>query len=505
MKYSKSAVILGIILCFTAFNNTALWHRLPPIIQAQQRKAVQLTLFRGVYGNLTLNLLEANNSEQWSFLRDLLEGLVIYDPAGNVIPAVAEKWQSSDNQNWLISLRTEAKWSNGEGVTAFDFVSAWQQLALSDSPLKSYLGFMNLANADAVINKRLPVDQLGVKASDEHTLKLILDKPTPYLPQMLAHIALLPHYFGDTQGFVGNGAYQFAGKVDNQLYLKRNPYYWRADKVYFKRVNYRKIDVNQPIRNIDLIENMQQKVETVQQFPKLCSYFYEFNFNHPLLKERTIRKALVSMVSSNNIVSNEKVLVMPTHHFLPQNMQVGDENNWSPVIIETLLQQYKISEKNPLILHLSYEQDSPHVSIANRLIRAWSQSDLIHIKAEPMDKTRLSERRAKGDFDIIRSGWCADYNDPMAFLSLLYSHSPDNKMNYHNKKVDELLEQALSAAISTEDRTTLYQQIAQIASEDFVFLPIFQYITPVYIAASIQGYQKNNPTGVIYSKDLYRQ
>ena len=145
----------------------------------------QHLLLRGGYKDFVLNPVQAEDVTQVALLRDLFEGLVIYDPRGNVIPAVAESWQTKDNKTWTFSLRQDAKWSNGEPVTAQQFVASWQALATSASPLKSYLAYMNLANADAVLKGELPADRLGIVAENDRTLLLSLDKVTPYLPQML--------------------------------------------------------------------------------------------------------------------------------------------------------------------------------------------------------------------------------------------------------------------------------------------------------------------------------
>ena len=111
----------------------------------------QHLLLRAGYKDFVFNPAQAEDVTQVALLRDLFEGLVIYDPQGKVIPAVAESWQTKDNKTWTFILRQEAKWSNGEPVTAQQFVASWQALATSASPLKSYLAYMNLANADAVL------------------------------------------------------------------------------------------------------------------------------------------------------------------------------------------------------------------------------------------------------------------------------------------------------------------------------------------------------------------
>ena len=233
-------------------------------------------LVRGVYSDLVLNPSQAVNAEQFAFLRDLFEGLVIYDPRGNVIPAVAESWQTSDNKTWKFSLRQDAKWSNGEPVTAQQFVASWQALVTSNSPLKHYLAYINLANAESVLKGKLPADKLGISAENDRTLRLTLDKATPYLPQMLAHISLLPQYLAPHKGIVTNGAYQVAGQENHFIHLEKNPHYWAQDKVSFKHVDYQKIVTQQDPIALDLVINP-SKTERAQYFPQLCTYFYAFS------------------------------------------------------------------------------------------------------------------------------------------------------------------------------------------------------------------------------------
>ena len=204
-------------------------------------------IVRGVYSDLFLNPQQASNIDQVAFLRDLFEGLVIYDTKGNIVPAVAENWQTQDNKTWQFTLRETAKWSNGEPVTAQQFVASWQALAKSNSPLKNYLAYMNLLNAGKVLKQELPPEALGIVAENDRTLRLTLDKPTPYLPHMLAHSSLLPQYLQPHEGIVSNGAYQVSGQQGELIHLEQNPHYWAKEKVSFKNVDYQKITAKQEV------------------------------------------------------------------------------------------------------------------------------------------------------------------------------------------------------------------------------------------------------------------
>lgn len=466
-------------------------------------------LRRAVYSDLVLNVAEVKQRDQMHLLHDISEGLVMLDRAGNAVPAVAEQWQSDDFKNWIFVFRPEVKWSNGEMLSAHDFVRSWQQLALSNNPLKQYLALLNLENAQDVLTQSVPVERLGITALDDQTLHLRLDKPVPYLPKMLAHTALLPQYLSQQsseQGkpFIGNGAYRLRQQQGDLVMLEKNPFYWNPTQAVFEQVRYRKMAANQSVEDVDWLDNPSFKHERIVYFPQLCTYFYEFNFRDPLLKQHAVRSALISMISVPDIVRNNPAMLTNSVNFLPQNMQFEQEKEWQPTLVEQLLLQNGVTETNPLVLKLSYDDQGVHPQIADWLGRAWAQSDLIRIKSEPLSYKQLLEKRAAGDFQLIRSGWCADYNDPSAFLNLLYSQSPDNKAAFSNENIDKLLEQTLSTEISEQERTALYRQITILVQQEKAILPIFQYMKPVYIHDSLAGYDVKNPTEVIYSKDLYR-
>lgn len=461
-------------------------------------------LVRGGYSDLVTTVQAIKNQEQTALLYDLYEGLTAYDPQGRVVPAVAESWQTQDNKNWLITLRKDSKWSNGELVTAEDFVKSWQQLALSDTPLKQYLLFLNLENAQAVIDHKLPANKLGVNAQNEYVLQIQLTKEVPYLPAMLAHVALLPQYQQDSSGNVANGAYYVVKSLPNQIQLTVNPHYRHADKIYFRELEYQKLATEQNLNDIDLLAQPKQITPNTIYLPSLCNYFYEFNFNHTMLQKRAVRKALVSMISAHNLVHQQTENMIIGSRFLPQSMLLNYNMAWEPVVVEQLLQQANITDKKPLKIKLSFENNGFHPEIARTLIQNWSQSDLIKVKAEALSSSQLSKKRADGDFQVVRSGWCGDYNEPSAFLNRFYSKSPDNKSGYRNEKVDKLLENTLEP-ISEQERTALYGKIFMLLQQDYAVLPIFQYSVPFYLNPTLLGVETNNPTQVIYSKDLSRR
>lgn len=501
----RSAVIFSIVFTVVACDKLDNLKPVSPQVEAPknpQLESNRVELKRGVYSDLTLQPWQAKNEEQTQLLRDLFEGLTAYDSQGNLIPAVAENWQTKDNKTWIFTLRENAKWSNGEAVTASDFVQSWQALSQSESSLKNYLAFMNLKNAKAVLEKTLTVESLGLFVENDRTLRIELDKASPYLPSMLAHVSLLPRYAKSTEMLISNGAYQLQSQAENQHILTANPYYWAKEKVIFQQVKYQKIAADTDLSDFDVVINPQKTVQNIQDYPQLCTYFYEFNLADPMLQKNTVRKAIASMVSTKNLVADITHL-HPSNTFLPKSMLGEQESVWEPVVAEQLLSQNQISETHPLKLRIRYDDSSLNQTIATRLNRQLSQSDLLRVENQGMSWQELQTARTKGDFQLIRSGWCADFNDPVAFLNLFYSKSPDNKNGYKNVEFDRLFEAAMTT-ISEKVRLENYAKLKEIVQQEHLVLPIFQYSTPVYLAPSIMGAQVNS-VGTIYSKDLWRK
>lgn len=503
----KSAVFFSVVFALSSCDKL----NSPKTTQSQSASSVlkeqqiqQNNRERLIRGTKFVPVLEpwlATEEEQTSLIRDLFEGLTAYDAKGDLVPAVAQSWSTKDNKNWTFILREGLLWSNGEPLTAQDFVLSWQALSQSESPFKSYLLYLNLKNAKAVLEKKQPLKNLGISAENNRTLRIELDKPTPYLPEMLAHIALLPQY-RELDLPVSNGAYMLSSRDEEGIHLIKNPYYWAKHSVSFKEVDYVSYEAK-PSRLFDIVWAEHSQTENIQYFPKLCGYFYEFNLNDPKLANPLVRKAIASLVSVTGITNNEMPNAIPSSYFLPKAMLQGQDSHWEPVVAEQLLAQSKITEKVPLVLKVSYDDVPLHRNIANRLARQLSESDLLRIETYPMTWQALQEKRAKGDFQLIRSGWCGDFNHPMAFLGLFYSKSPDNKSGYSNAKYDQLFEKALKST-SEKERSDIYLKLSEMIQQENLVLPLFQYSTAVYIAPSVMGV-KQNSNNTIYSKDLWRK
>ncbi len=204
----------------------------------------------------SLDPIKAVGLPEAQLARDLFEGLVNQDANGKVIPGVATRWQTSDNQTYIFHLRKDARWSNGDPVTAKDFVYSWQRLVEPKnlSPFAWFAQLAGIQNAEQIISGKLPADRLGVSAPDDYTLKVQLDKPVPYFVSLTANFSLFPvnkavveKYGNDwtkVGNLVGNGAFKLQERVVNEkLVLTPNDHYWDHAQTVLTKVTF--VPINQ--------------------------------------------------------------------------------------------------------------------------------------------------------------------------------------------------------------------------------------------------------------------
>ena len=475
-----------------------------PTLQAIPPEKSEYQLSRAIYSAyLQLDPQFVKVAADAAPVRDLLVGLVAYQRTGEIIPAMAQEWFSDDGKNWLFILTENARWSNGQPVTAEDFVASWQRLAdpQNGSPLAPYLVYMNVENAKQILSGEKAPETLGVQALNPYTLQIRLQQPQFNLPYMLAHAALLPTYQGkkpeEGQNFISNGSYKVLSRSKTQLTLQAVDLH-----IPFQKVNYQLISTIQNPDRFDILENpLATYHRHITSLPRLCTYFYEFNLADPLLQHKAVRQAIRTMVSSIEVSHGFGI---PNHFVLPKTMVMAQNSLQFKVSPEQLLNSIDIDAANPVQLTLTYDNQGYHNQIAQRIIRTLSQSDLFRIVPEEVSWHQLLQKRELRQFQLIRSGWCADHRDPVLFLLPFHSQSPDNKSGYHNEQVDEMLTQLKTQPLSPSEREQLILRIVYQLESDIAILPLFQYQRRIAFDPTIEGIDIENDSEVIYSKDLYR-
>ncbi|WP_276724708.1 peptide ABC transporter substrate-binding protein [Pantoea septica] len=516
-----------------------------PTLAAQPPAGAQLAAQQEIVRHIkdepaSLDPMKAVGLPEIQVIRDLFEGLTNQDAQGNIVPGVAESWSSSDNKTWIFTLRGNAKWSNGEPVTAQDFVYSWQRLVepKNSSPFAWFAGLAGISNAGAITKGEMPADRLGVSAVDAQHLKVTLDRPVPWFPALAANVALFPvpqrviASAGDgwtaPGKLVGNGAYQLESRVVNEkIVLTRNPAYWDdahsvLTKVTFIPINeessatkrYRAgdIDITESFpKNLyaQLKKTLPGEVYTPDQ---LGTYYYAFNTQKGATADARVRKALSWSIDRRIIA--EKVLgtgekpawrftpdvtagFKPSHSYIEQHSQ--QELNAQA---KALLAAAGYGPGRPLHLTLLYNTSESHQKIAIAVASMWKKNLGVQVTLQNQEWKTYIDSRNSGNFDVIRASWVGDYNEPSTFLSLLTSGNSSNIARFSNADYDAVLARA-SGETQEEARNSDYNKAEQILADQAPIAPIYQYTNGRLIKPWVKGYPINNPEDVAYSRELW--
>ena len=474
-------------------------------------------------------------------VRDLFEGLYNQDAAGNLIPGVALSHEvSDDGLVYTFTLRDNAMWSNGDTVTAGDFVYAWQRAASPElaSPYSWYIDLMSIENGGAVIAGEMAPSELGVTAIDDTTLEVRLSQPLPYFPQMVTHGTTFPVHQATVEAFgsdwvlpenmVSNGAYVLTEFVPQErLVRERNPMYWDNDNTIIERVT--KLVI--PDENVALTRYLAGELDRTDvpagQFPRLsaeypeqavsvpqaCSYYYMFNLRDGApeeIQDPNVRKALSLAIDRDIIVNNvlaggQKAAYTFTHWatagFETPNIPMASmtQADRNAMAVE-LLAEAGYGSDNPLSIDLVYNTDESHRSVAIAISQMWKQTLGVDTSLSNQEWQTFLEARSNGDFEVARGGWCADYNEASTFLDLMQSGSGYNDSKYVNPEVDALLAEARTA----DNPQANYDRVEEFIAQDTPIIPIYHYAAVDMFAENLEGWPYENFEQNWYSKDLYK-
>ncbi|QPM43986.1 oligopeptide ABC transporter substrate-binding protein OppA [Campylobacter hepaticus] len=476
------------------------------------------------------------------FARSLFETLVISDENDKLIPGVALTWNHSDDyKTWTFNLRKDAKWSNGDNVTAKDFVFAWRRLVdpKTASPYASFLTYMKLLNASAILNGQMSPEALGVEAKDDYTLVLHLEDFVPFADLLTEFYVLSPvpqklvEKLGDAwsepKNIVGNGAFKLDSLVLNEeAKLSKNPYYWDVKKVLLDKLTllqiqnssvaytrYRsgKLDVGEfPLELLDSVHK--DYAQELNIGPVLCTYFYEFNVKNPPFDNIKVRQAL-SMALDRNIIT-DKILrqgQIPAFVFSPPAINAAefislpqwskwDDNKRHKEAIK-LLNEAGYNKDNPLNFTLLYNTNEDHKKLAIAASSIWKQNlgSIINIKLQNQEwKTFLSTRHL-GQHQMARAGWCSDYDEASSFLNTFLSDSSNNTSGFKNVQYDKAIKQAYKAK-TEEQRARFYAQAEEILDQEVPLIPVYFYTKSQLVKPYVKGF-KIKPSQNYYFKDVY--
>ena len=434
----------------------------------------------------------------------IYEGLTSYDPAGNIVPGVAQSWEiSPDARTYTFHLRPGAVWSNGDPLTANDFLESWKRV-LDPATASDYAyQLFYLVNGEAYYSRTISdFSQVGVKAPDDHTLVVTLSHPTAYFLQLTAamqtlfpvHLATVRQYGDDwtkPAHIVGNGPYVLkAWRLNDYILLEANPRYWRP--VAIKRIRVLPTrDANTCFNlfysgKIDLILDQSSIPPVLLNDIRHQPYFHpnpigattfvRFNVrNHPFDDVR-VRKALALALDKQDIVDKILRTGEPVARTL---VPPGNSAYYPPAGLP-----YDLAAARQLLAEAGYPggRNFPDVTllysgkgsgsaIATEMQALWSRDlgiNSIHLRGQEF-KVYLNSQ-ASVDFDLCLSRWIGDYNDPQTFLDMFVTGGGNNDTNWSDPAYDRMLADSENTP-DPAHRMQILQGMEKVLVEDQV--PIF--------------------------------
>jgi len=492
----------------------------------------------------SMNSLIATDTTSFQNIYMVTSGLYMFkDEKPEPDMAAGPPEVTNDGKTYTFKIRDDAKWSNGDPVTAGDFVYAWQKLI--DSKTGSQYGNMpvvaNIKNAAKIYDPNSDmhdkVDQLGVKALDDKTLQVQLEKPTAYFLSLMAFGPFFPQdkNFAEKQGknyalepsnMVYNGAYVMKEwKHGVGWTLEKNPDYWDAKNITIDKVNYKIVkDIGTRVKlyktdrvqdvgiNADFIPQWKNSPELVK-VPTSCVFNIKLNQKAvPALKNVKVRQAISMSIDRKQYTD---ILLgdgsTPANYWVPKNFVLTpDGKDFREAAPDGYMQGDKAQAKklweeakkelgiNDLKLeYLTTDNDTSvkYAEFVAKQIEEGMPGVKVSINKQPWNNYLNLDQNSK--YQVAGgSGWCPDYQDPTTFLDLYKSDNEFNTGGWNNKTYDKLMKEADNMGNKPEERMKKLQEAEKVLIEDMGMVPLYQSANVILVKPYVKGlkFPNNGPS-----------
>jgi oligopeptide transport system substrate-binding protein len=468
-----------------------------------------------------------NSVASLNVISALLEGLVSEDPHDlHPVPGVAESWEiSTDEKTYTFRLRRDAKWSNGEAVTAHDFVESYHRIL--STRLASPVAYMlyPVANAEAFnMGKIDNFKEVGFRARDDWTLEITLANPTPYFLSLLNHYSWFPVHMATIakygpafergsrwtkpERFVGNGAFTLEEwRLNSRIRVKKSETYWDASNVALNEIVFHTIDSNDveerafrsgqlhltdsiPVNRIDRYRR--QHPEFLRSDTYLGTYFFRVNVTKPPLDNRLVRRALAMAIDRKAIV--EKVWrggQLPAGCFTPPNTAGYTCEASIPYDVDLARKMlveagYPNGRGFPPI-EILFNTSENHKLTAEAIQQMWRKNLNVNATLLNQEEKVYFDSRRQRNYQIYRSTWIGDYVDPNSFLDLWVTNGTNNQTGWSNALYDRLINEA-SQATDQAARYVAFQKAEALLLNEAPILPVYFYTHTFLCRPNVKGW-----------------
>ncbi|MRR95373.1 peptide ABC transporter substrate-binding protein, partial [Bacillus anthracis] len=460
------------------------------------------------------------------------------DKNNKPIPAVAESsTKSEDGKKYTFKLRKDAKWSNGDSVTAKDFVFAWQRLLDPKTAAEYAFIAFPIKNAEAVNKGEKPVTELGVKAVDDLTLEVELEQAVPYFLNLVA----FPSYYPLNEKFVKEKGDKYGLESDTTVYngpfvltdwkheqgwqLKKNDQYWDKKTVKLDEINYSV--VKEPATNVNLydsgqidfslltgefVDKYRNNKEEYGVYNEPSTFFIRLNQKRggqdTPLKSKKLREAIALSIDKKNltnVILNDGS--KPADYLVPKGLAAGPDgkdfqetfkNGVKPDAKKAAAAweeaKKELGKDQVTIEFLNY--DTGNAKKVGEYVKDQIEKNLkgvtVNIKLQPFkQKLKLESDQ---DYDISYGGWSPDYADPMTYLDMFESKHSHNQMSFSDQKYDEIIKKAGGELMT--DAKKRWEELGKaeelLLEEDVALVPLYQSARSYVMKPHVKGVVKHN-------------
>ncbi|WP_079529411.1 peptide ABC transporter substrate-binding protein [Halobacillus hunanensis] len=465
----------------------------------------------------TMDSSLATDAVAFQWLGSTKDGLYRLGKNGEPEPGIAKSHEvSEDGLTWTFTLREDAVWSNGDPVTAHDFVFAWQRAVNPDtgSEYGPYMLGGVVKNASAIAADEMPVEELGVKAVDDYTFEVTLEKPVPYFESMTTFGTFLPmneefvkeqgeNYAMEADTVLSNGPFVMTEWNHGEGWtLKKNEDYWDADAVKLQQINvsvvketssavnlYQTGKIDRTTLTAEFVDEYRSSDEfRIEEEPTL--FYLKMNQENEILSNVNARKAIQMVINRQamvDVILNNGSI--PAVGDIPKNFVKHPETGEDFREINGPLVEYNLEKAKELwakakeelgieTAELSYlGGDTETAQNLDAYIKdQLEQLEGLTIKVESVPFQIRLERDANMNYELQNSGWGPDYIDPNTFLNMWVTDGGNNKTGYSSEEYDALIEKAnTELAMEPVKRfETFLKAEKMLIQEDAVLAPLYQ-------------------------------
>lgn len=466
---------------------------------------------------------QTRDLESVNFMHMLFEGLMRHHFDGSLIPALAEKVEVSLDQKTYTFYLRDSSWSNGDPLTAEDFVYTWKKVLDPQFPAPNAYQFFDILGAKAAKNGRGSLEDVGIFAIDPSTLVVELENPVPYFLELTAFHAFFPvnskwdkehpqWMNGPPEDVVSNGPFKISKWAHhNVMIVEKNPKYWDASAVNLDQIILMVLEENTALQMFErgsldwtgspLLIIPPDAIETLSRTGKLNfasaagTHWFRINtekppFHHPKMR-KAFSYALNRKAIADHILQGKQIpaitIVPPT--LLENNPAYFADHDsiHAKELFQQALEEMGIIKDQLPSISFSYSNNERAHKIAQAIQQQLQKTFEIPITLESLEGKLFFEKLSQHNYQIANGSWFADFRDPINFLEVFkYKNNSTNNTQWENPEYIALLDQS-SMEADPEKRKSILQKAEKLLIDEMPVIPLFYYMFNFVKKDSIKG------------------